>query len=215
MAKAAKPSRRYESSHRREQAEETRRKVLAAAQTLFERDGYVATSMAAVAGEAGVSLKTVYLGFETKAGLLRALWHLLLRGEREEAPVAEQGWYREMIDEPDPRRQLLLNARNSRAVKSRAGALMGVIESAAPSELEIGELWRRIQSEFHENQRTVIESLDEKGALRAGLEPDAAADILWTLNHPSVHRLLVVERGWSAERYEAWLGEVLCSELLG
>jgi AcrR family transcriptional regulator len=214
MPDSVKSSRRYDSPRRREQAEETRRKILAAAQLLFERDGYVATSMAAVAKEAGVSLKTVYLAFETKSGLLRALWHLLLRGERDDVVVDEQAWYREVLEEPDPRRQLHLNARNSRAVKTRAGALMEVIGSAAPSDPEIGALWERIQGQFYENQRAVVESLDRKGALRADLDVVAAADILWTLNHPSLYRLLVGERNWSAERYEKWLGKALCSELL-
>ena len=67
--------RAYNSPRRREQAAATRTQILAAAQRLFERDGYPATSMAAVAAEAGVSLKTVYVVFETKSGLLRAVWH--------------------------------------------------------------------------------------------------------------------------------------------
>ena len=81
----------------------TRRKILQAAQEHFERDGYAAASMAAIAATAGVSLKTVYLVFETKANLLRALWHLLLRGDRDTVPVGQQDWYREVLDEPDPR----------------------------------------------------------------------------------------------------------------
>src|ERR1700729_3890546 len=78
----------------------------------------------------GVSLKTVYLAFETKSGLLRALWHLLLRGERDSAPVAEQSWYRAVLEEPDPVRQLHLNIRNSLVVKTRAGRMLDVIRSA-------------------------------------------------------------------------------------
>jgi AcrR family transcriptional regulator len=214
MPKSTKSSRRYDSPRRREQAEETRRRILAAALILFEREGYVATSMAAVAKQAGVSLKTVYLAFETKSGLLLALWHLLLRGERDDLAVGEQDWYREVLDEADPRRQLRLNARNSRAVKERAGALMEVIGSAASSDAEIGALWQRIQDQFYENQLAIVKSLDRKGALREELDVAAAADILWTLNHPSLHRLLVGERGWSPERYENWLAGVLCSELL-
>lgn len=215
MTESDRTSRRYDSPRRREQAEETRRRILAVAQLLFERDGYVATSMAAVAREAGVSLKTVYLAVETKNGLLRALWHLLLRGERDDVVVDEQAWYREVLEEPDPRRQLRLNARNSRAVKERAGALMEVIAAAAPSDPEVGALWKRIEEQFYENQRAIVESLNQKGALRSGLDLDGGADILWTLNHPSLYRLLAGERGWSAERYETWLGEVLCSQLLG
>src|SRR4051794_35794304 len=111
-------TRRYDSPRRREQAEATRRQILAAAQRLFERDGYGATTMAAIAREAEVALKTVYVAFETKSGVLRALWNSALRGDRD-VPVVGQEWYREVLDEPDPEQQILLNARNSRVVKLR------------------------------------------------------------------------------------------------
>ena len=118
MAKAAddepKKTRRYHSPRRKEQAEATRKAILDAAERLFIEDGYVATSMAAIAKEAGVALKTVYLAFETKSGLLRALWHRNLRGGREDVPVGEQEWFREVLEEPDPAKALRLNARNSR-----------------------------------------------------------------------------------------------------
>src|SRR4051812_28146783 len=141
MAQAAKTTRPYHSPRRREQAEATRREILEAAKRLFERQNYAATTMAAIAAEAGVALKTVYVAFETKSGLLRALWHLLLRGDEENVPVAERRWYRTLLEEPDPERQLRLTARNSRAVKERAGALMGVIRSAAPADPDIEALW--------------------------------------------------------------------------
>ena len=121
--------------------------------------------MAAIASAAGVSLKTVYLAFETKSGLLRALWHLLLRGEQDTIPVGEQPWYREVLDEPDPERQLRLNARNSLIVKRRAGAILEVIRDAASSDPEIAALWARIQTEFHENQRAIVQSVLEKSPL--------------------------------------------------
>ena len=85
MATAAK-TRRYNSPRRQEQAKATRMQILDAAEKLFIRDGYVPTSMAAIAKEAGVALKTVYNAFETKSGLLRALWHRNLRGGREDVP---------------------------------------------------------------------------------------------------------------------------------
>src|SRR5215203_5838597 len=124
-------SRPYDSSRRRAQAAATRRDILEAAQRLFEPQGYAATTMAAIAAEAGVAVKTVYLAFETKSGVLRALWNLLLRGDRDDLPVAQQEWYREVVEEPDPERQLRLNARNSRMGKVRIGPLLEVIRSAA------------------------------------------------------------------------------------
>jgi AcrR family transcriptional regulator len=204
----------YNSPRRREQAAETRRQILHAAQQRFERDGYATTSVAAIASAAGVSLKTVYLAFETKSGLLRALWHLLLRGERDSIPVGEQPWYQAVLEERDPERQLRLNMRNSRMVKARAGAILEVIRSAASGDRDIGALWSRIQTEFHDNQCAIVQSIAAKGALASELDVATATDILWALNHPNLYALLAGERGWSPERYEQWLGDLLCSHLL-
>jgi len=204
----------YHSPRRREQAEATRRQILEAAQRLFERQGYVATSMAAVAAEAGVALKTVYVAFESKRGLLLALRHVLLRANEEAAPIAERESLREVVDESDPQRQLLLDAHNSRIVKERAAPLMAVLRDAAPADPELGALWERIQVEFYEEQRSIAESLFEKQALRRGLTVDRATDVLWSLNHPDLYTLLVRDCGWSPEQYEHWLGDILCSQLL-
>ena len=181
--------------------------ILEAALRLFERDGYSATTMAAVAAEAGVAVKTVYVAFETKSGLLRSLWNKLLRGDERDAPVAEREWYREAVEEPDPERQLRLNARNSRAAKTRIAALLDVIRTGATADPDIEKLWARIQTEFHANQRVIVESLAAKKALKRGLSVDRATDILWTLNHPDVWQLLVRQRAWSADEYEQWFGD--------
>ena len=116
--------RRYESPRRREQAAATRRQILDAAQRLFEQQGYAATPMSAIAAEAGVALKTVYVAFETKSGLLRALWHLLLRGDEADVPIPDRPWYREVLAETDAERAVRLGAHNSRLVKERAGGVM-------------------------------------------------------------------------------------------
>jgi AcrR family transcriptional regulator len=214
MAKAVKGKRPYESPRRREQAAATRRDILDAAQRLFERQSYAATTMAAIAAEAGVALKTVYVAFDTKSGVLRALWNLLLRGDEDDVPVMDRQWYREVLEEPDPERKLRLNARNSRTVKLRIAPVLEVIRSAAPLDPAIGELWSRIQSDFHDNQRSVVKALDKRRGLRPGLDVDRAADILWMLNHPDVWQLLVGQRGWTADQYEQWFGDTACAQLL-
>jgi AcrR family transcriptional regulator len=214
MAERVKSARRYDSPRRREQAAATRRDILDAAQRLFERQGYAATTMAAIAAEAGVALKTVYVAFETKSGVLRALWHLLLRGDDDDVPVGDRQWYRDVVGEPDPERQLRLTARNSRTVKLRAGALMEVIRGAAATDPDIEALWSRIQSDFYAIQRPIVEALHKKKALHRGLDITRATDILWTLNHPDVWQLLVRERGWTPDQYERWFGDTVCAQLL-
>ena len=215
MADRVKPTRRYDSSRRREQADATRLEILQAAQRLFERDGFSATTMAAVAAEARVAAKTVYLAFETKSGLLRALWNLLLRGDQDDVPMQERRWYLEILGEPDPEHQLRLMAQNSRVVKLRAGSLMKVIRDAASADADIAALWRRIGVQFYEHQRGVVGVLHERGHLLAGLDVQAATDRLWTLNHPDLWHLLVGERGWTAEAYEQWCADAACAQLLG
>jgi AcrR family transcriptional regulator len=214
-ARDVKPPRRYDSPRRRAQAEATRAEILRAAQRLLERDGYAATTMAAVADGAGVALKTVYVAFATKSGLLRALWNVLLRGDADDVPMSERPWFRDLLAEPDPGVRLDRMARQSRAVKDRAGALMVVIRDAAAGDDDVAALWDRIEAQFRELLDPVARTFAEEGALRPGLDPGRAADVLWALNHPDVWRLLVRVRGWSPDEYEIWLAGAFRRELLG
>ena len=214
MPEKVKTVRSYHSPRRAAQAAATRQVILEAAQRLFEQQGYPATTMAAIADEAGVALKTVYLAFETKSGVVRALWQVLLGGVADDAPVAQRDWYREVMHEPDPRRVLLLNARNARVVKERAGGLMSVVRDAAPSDPDLAALWELIQSDFHANQASIVELLHRKKALRPRLSVARATDILWSLNHPDLWHLLVVVRQWTAPQYERWVADCACQQLL-
>ena len=214
MAETTRAKRPYNSGRRRAQAAATRRAILDAAQRLFERDGYVPTTMEAIADEAGVALKTVYLAFATKSGLLRAVWDLLLKGDVDNAPVAERTWYRQILEEADPERQLRLTAHNACMVKTRIGRLLGVIRGAATVDRDCAALWRLIQTDFYDNQRVIVESVHRQGGLRDDLDVTQATDILWTLNHPDVWLLLSRERGWTPERFETWFGDIICAQLL-
>lgn len=214
MSQDVKGARPYRSPRRDQQAAATRLAILGAAQRLFESNGYPATTMGAIATEADVALKTVYLAFETKAGLLRAVWDLALKGDTDDAPVATRPWYLDVLEEPNPERKLRRLAGASCGVKRRIGALLRVIRDAAPSDEEIRDLWSLIQSDFYMNQRAIVATLHQAGALVDGLDLGQATDILWTLNHPDVWLLLVGQRGWTPERFETWLGDTAIDQLL-
>jgi AcrR family transcriptional regulator len=214
MSGAVKGPRPYRSPRRAQQAAATRGSILDAAARRFGAQGYAATTMEAIATGAGVSLKTVYVAFTTKSGLLRALWDLQLKGDQDDAGVAARPWYREVLEEPDPERQLRLNARNARAVKERIAAVLEVIRDAAPVDPDTAALWELIQTDFYENQRVIVTSIADKGALRPGLDVTRAADILWTLNHPDQWFLLVGRRGWSPDEFEQWFADASCAQLL-
>jgi AcrR family transcriptional regulator len=214
MVDPVKPRRSYHSPRRRQQAAATRQGIREAAERLFEARGYPATTMEQVADEAGVALKTVYVAFTTKSGLLRALWDLRLKGDQDDAAVAERPWYREVVEERDPERQLRRNAHNARQVKQRISGVLKILRSAAPVDPDAEALWRLIGTDFYDNQRAIVESLHAKKALRPGLDVTRATDILWMLNHPDVWLLLVGERGWTPQQWERWFANTACAQLL-
>jgi AcrR family transcriptional regulator len=215
VATIVKKARPYSSPRRQQQAEATRRAILLSAKQLFETHGYASTTMSAVAAEADVALKTVYLAFETKPRLLRAVWDVALKGDDSDAPVAERSWYVQVLDEQDPDRKLRRLAAASCVVKLRIASLLRVIRDAAPVDGEIAALWALIQSDFYANQAAIVATLDRAGALATGLDPMRATDILWTLNHPDVWLLLVGERGWTPVQFETWFADTATTQLLG
>ncbi|MGZ4398919.1 MAG: TetR/AcrR family transcriptional regulator [Gaiellaceae bacterium] len=208
MSGDVKPRRRYESPRRREQAAATRLAILEAAERLFAAQSYAGTSVGEIAEAAGVALKTVYASFGSKAEVLRALWNLRMRGDEEPVPLAEREWFRQMLEEPDPRRRLALLARNARAVRERTGVLPEIVQQAAPLDAQIAELWEAFQLELYERgMRAIAKTLQRDGVLSVDLK--TATDVLWALTHPDLYLLLVRQRGWKPDVYERWLADTL------
>ena len=215
MTAAVKPRRGYDSPRRREQAAETRRKILDAAERLFAERGYAASSMPAIATGAGVALKTVYLAFGTKAGVLHALWDARLGRDDQPIPVTDRPWYRQLLAADDPHLLVRAAARQSRETKDRAGDVKRIIRQAASTEPALAGLWDRIETEFRAVLAGVAERLDALGSLAPGVDAASATDLLWTLNHPDTWHLLVCRCGWTADAYEQWVGDTLSAQLLG
>src|SRR5215472_8309922 len=215
MPAAVNPRRGYDSPRRREQATETRRRILDAAEKLFARDGYAAIAMPAIADGAGVALKTVYLAFGTKAGVLQGLWDVRLGGDDQPIPVTERPWYQQLLQADDPHKLVRSGARQSRVTKDRAGDLMRIIRQAAVTEPVLADLWDRIETEFRAVTGGLAERLAALGSLAPGVDVTRATDLLWTLFHPDTWYLLVRQCGWTADRYEQWVGDTLSAQLLG
>ena len=199
---------------RQRKAQATRRRVLDAAETLFIRDGYATTTMAAIAEEADVAVQTVYAVFGTKRAILTELFAVRVVGNDEETPLRDRQDWQHMEREADPRCQLALLASIATRIGNRIAALYGVMAGAAGSDSEIAEMYRWQQQARYRDQRRVARSLSRKGALRAGLSEARATDIMWAIANPNTHRSLIGERGWATEEYERWLAQVLISALL-
>jgi AcrR family transcriptional regulator len=171
--------------------------------------------MPAIATQAGVALKTVYLAFGAKAGVLHALWDVRLGGDDQPIPVVDRPWYRQLLHGDDPRLLVRTAARQSRVTKERAGDVLRIIGQAAVTDPALAELWDRIETEFRAVLARVAGRLDALGSLAPGVDATSATDLLWTLNHPDTWYLLVRPCGWTADRYEQWVGDTLSAQLLG
>jgi AcrR family transcriptional regulator len=66
---------------RARQAAATRRRILAAAEELFVRDGYAATAITEIAARADVAVQTVYAVFGTKRAVLTELIDARIMGD--------------------------------------------------------------------------------------------------------------------------------------
>jgi len=211
---AGQVKRRYDSGGRREAAAKRQTLILESARRLFEHRGYSATTMEAIAGEAGVAVETVYLAFKTKASLLSRVVDVALAGD--EAPVAlpERPIFQEVRAEKDQRRQLELLARNARMVLERAGPLQWALLMESGTEPEIADLVERNHRRRLELQTEFMRWVAANGPLAPGLSVEAAGRTYWTLASIELHHLMRSTLGRSAREYEQWLARTLKLALL-
>jgi len=204
----------YSSALRTAQAQQTRRAIVDAAAALFVDQGYGATSVAAIADAAGVSRKTVFTSVGGKLETLKLALDWAIAGDDAPIPVLERPHVQAALQEPDARRILQDFATNILEVMGRTAALMRVLESAAGLDADLRALSDDQRAQRQQGMAFLAALLDERGALRPELTVAEAADVLWLLNDSSPYHRLVVEQGWPADRYEAWLADTLVALLV-
>ncbi len=204
--------RRYDSSGRRERARQTRDQIVDAARELFLADGYAATTVAAIAAAARVSVETIYKGFGGKPGLVRAIAERGLAGQ---GPVpAEQRSDHIRDTEPDPRRILAAWGTFTAEIAPRVAPILMLARDAAASDPEVALTLEQISAARLDRMALNARGLFEAGHLRPEITPGEAADIMWTYSSPELYELLVLRRGWSADRYGRFVGQALIAALL-
>jgi AcrR family transcriptional regulator len=183
--------------------------VLDAARGLFVSHGYAVTTIEAIAMRADVSPETVYATFGNKRAVLSDLIDVSIAGDDAPVPILERPWVREMREEPDVRRRLRILARNGRRMLERWADLADVLHGAAAADPKIAALWERNKEQRHAGQRALLRIAIDGERLREGLTRESATDVLFSIGSPEVYRLLVVDRAWSAGRFERWYADTL------
>ncbi|MCU0504360.1 MAG: TetR/AcrR family transcriptional regulator [Chloroflexi bacterium] len=213
MSNRPEPRRRYESPRRREQAAATRGAILDAARRVFVERGYVQTTIRSVAAAAGVSPETVFATFGDKRTLLASVMDVAIAGDDALEPILDRDWVRALREEPDRGQRVSTLARRGRGILERRSTLDEVVRQAAAMDPSLADLESRGKAERLAGQRRLLAIVAGPDGFRPGLDLDVAADILFALGSPDVWRLLVVDRGWSPARFEAWYAQAIASLL--
>jgi AcrR family transcriptional regulator len=191
-----------------------RRAVVDAAGTLFLERGYGATTIEAISALSDVPPATVYRLFSSKRGILKSLLDVSIVGDDEAVPLADRPHVRSLVADPDPTNQLAGFVGVTAQVNSRTSPIYRILVSAAASDPDAAALLDELTQQRQRGQRLVARALARAHALRPELRERDAADIIHALMSPEIYRLLVVDRGWTPERYEAWLTGILIDQLL-
>src|SRR4051812_13677960 len=203
-------SRGYDGSRRRAAARTRRQRIVDVAGSLMERDGYTATTVAAIAVEAGVSAETIYKSFGGKPGLVRALFEQALEGA---GPIPAET-RSDALRDTDPATLVSGWARLAAEVAPRGTAVMVLVRAAASSDPRLAELYDEMDSRRLRRMQDNARALDAIGGIRDGISVEEAGDVLFTVSSPEVYELLVTRRGWSMERYSRYVRDTVMHALV-
>lgn len=204
----------YRSDLRAAQALQTRRSIVAAASRLFIADGFGATTIDAVAEAAGVSRKTVFTAVGGKVELLKLALDWAVAGDDQTVALSDRAAIRRWMGQTDPRAVLTGLAGNLAEIGARIGPLYAALEAAAGLDPEAREVVEESQRHRLDDARKVARRLRELKALTTDVSYEEAVDLVWLAMDPRLFDRLVRVRRWSTSRFEEWLGEDLCRQLL-
>lgn len=214
MIEPVKTKRRYSSTLRKDQAQQTRKAILEAAHRLFADQGWAPTTIAAIACEAGVSPETIYSVFGNKRTLLERLIQNAVRGDAPAVPLLEQAATRQLADIRDQRQQVRFFAQSICTILDRVAPLVAVARAAAESEPKLRELYRSLHEGRRRNLIFAAEAFSSTGRLRDGMGVQDAADHIFRLASPELFLLMRDVEGRSLENISAWLEAALVNLLL-
>ena len=192
---------------REEQTRLTRRRILEAARALFIARGYSTVSMQEIAREAGVAYQTVFSQFGGKLQLALELCtsefpHV---GETVAMLVAAR-------DAGDPEAWLRLLGRFARRLYEPCAEILRFMRESGDPEL-ISRL-KEIEGGRFERLADLGPQLERAGLLRQGITGQVAVDLAWSLTSPATYEHLVLDRGWTPDQFEDWLGAALPALIL-
>ncbi|GAC1639760.1 MAG: TetR/AcrR family transcriptional regulator [Candidatus Dormibacteraceae bacterium] len=199
---------------RRARGEETRLRILRAADTEFAEAGYQAATMARIAARSGVAVQTVYFNFRSKSLLLRELIRQSVMGFSNPQKPEDTDWFAAILVRGDGYTALRAFAVGSLGIFRRASIAAETARLAAPTDPGVAEVYDESERLRAEQFARIAGSLEQHHGLREGITAQKATDILLTMASAQTYLQLTRLRGWSDDEWAKWLGEALCRLLL-
>jgi AcrR family transcriptional regulator len=205
----------YDARRRRERAAEerqaTRRRVVEAARELFLSRGYVATTMADIAREAGVALQSVYTAGQSKADLLHLITDLAVAGDDQEVMLVDRPEFAAVAAESDPERQVQMLASLIATTMERLAPVWIAYREAAAVDAKAASNLVAAHRRRRETFGTMISMVPDQRLRRPH---ERSADTMWAIGSIDVFLLLRTVLEWDATQYAEWLSDTLVDQLV-
>jgi len=194
---------------------ETEAKISAAATTLFCDQGYVDTTMAAIAANAGVAVQTLYLRHGSKAAVLSAALDVAIAGDADPVELVDRpdDFYVRAMEEPDARRAIAIWAHGARRICDRSHRLYEVIRSAS-ADPDVAAVLEKNRNDRAAGHRALGDALATKAGYDSSVPPQRAADLLYALGTEDAYLLFVLDRGWDVDEWERWVVDTVSAQIL-
>jgi AcrR family transcriptional regulator len=188
---------------------DTEERILAAARRLFLRDGYAATTLAAVADAARVGHRTVYVRFGTKAALLKRVVDVAVAGDTRPIDVVSRDWFQAALAAPTLAERVAAYASASAGLMARAGDLIAIAQQAEPVEPAIAAAARAGREGTRDAVQLFCTRLRDDGLLPAGSDLTWLAGTASLLSQAQTYLLGRDTLGWTSDQYQQWLATTL------
>jgi len=195
-------------SLREAQIAHTEDRIIAAATELFLADGYVATTLEAVARRAQVGPRTVYVRFGTKAALFKRVVDSAVVGDTLPIPVLERDWAQVARTAPTASERIAASALITRQIHERASPLFAVAQQAAAVESLIAAQWEQGREQSRQAQAAFWSRMASDGLLDPAVDLDWLIDTAAVIGAAETYLLITRMLGWDPDTYQSWIASV-------
>ncbi|MHA6628090.1 TetR/AcrR family transcriptional regulator [Pseudonocardia sichuanensis] len=173
----------------------TRQALLAATRQILEEEGFEALTMAAIAERAGVTRRSAYLHFASRAEVVDALFAYVAETEGLQDSV-ERVWVA-----PDAVAALREWSRHFSEYHLRVLPVDRAVARVHRRDEDAAAHRARAGAAKHANCRRLADWLDREGRLAQPWTVDTAADMINALTTSDVIEGLMVDRGWPRQQF--------------